>query len=155
LGALIGYFIIIADICVPILQQAAVDWYTSRWFIIIMFAALVAFPLSNLRTLSELAGASVIAIASIIVVMIGIAIRGAEHADISRIVLANWSTTILETLPICMFAYGNTLSVVPLWMELKPKYRKFTIPIFLSSLFLCLIVYTLTGVFGYLDFGSP
>lgn len=54
LGALIGYMIIIGDIAIPFLEHeigTGTVW-TNRAFVIFMFALLVAFPLSNFRTIS-------------------------------------------------------------------------------------------------------
>lgn len=159
-GALLGYLVIIGDIGTPVVEHwfGHGHWYTSRTFLILGFAATVAFPLSNLRSFKELTCASVIAIGSVVVVAVGLAIRAGQTIDREGGLPAHAHLSVagdgaFVTLPIFMFAYSCTLAIVPIYAELPKVSRARTGFMTALCMATCCITYSVTGAAGYIIFG--
>jgi amino acid permease len=153
-GALIGYLIIIGDILTPYINLLFV---CDRRLVMLFFGALVCLPLSCLRRISLLRFTSLAAlvfIAYLVACIVGWSISGMlDGFEPDRVVLGTLNAEFLSVLPIISFAYSFQANVLPVWSEMSefPATKGINVAM-VSSCTVCLIVYLLCAIFGYLSF---
>jgi len=152
-----------------------VPWFASRPFVVMAFAVLVALPLSSVETLhglkgtAALAGASVLAVGVLVVrrgAQAGFGVGGVEAVSLAApgaadapgaaqapLVLARLTfVNVAMGVPISIFSLGCHCQVVPCLIELAPELRRLFLRPLLASVAACVLLYTLTGAFGYAAF---
>lgn len=142
-GSIVGFMIIIGDLAQPVLATACAssgssagvcDVVTHRAFILIVFAAGVALPLSSFERIHSLAGSSVLAALTVLVVGALMVVKGAAAAatgeeqcdggggpapsptDPTLWLRSSW--TVFLGIPLSVFALGNHIQCVPVFLEL-------------------------------------
>ncbi len=153
-GALIGYLIIIGDILTPYINLM---FPCDRRLVMLFFGAFVCLPLSCLRRISLLRFTSLAALVFILYLVaciVGWGISGMmDGFEPDRVVLGSVDAQFLSVLPIIAFAYSFQANVLPVWAEMGefPETKGINLAVNVSC-FICLIVYLLCGIFGYLSF---
>eukprot|EP01087_Luapelamoeba_hula_P013641 TRINITY_DN389_c0_g1_i1.p1 TRINITY_DN389_c0_g1~~TRINITY_DN389_c0_g1_i1.p1 ORF type:complete len:529 (+),score=77.35 TRINITY_DN389_c0_g1_i1:235-1821(+) len=167
LGALTAYLIVVADMGNPVFSDwisfhgGFRDFIVSRYFIIVAFAVIFAFPLSLLGNIHNLAISSIIAVLSILFVVAAVMYRGGEaihddaHHLMEHVKLFNWSPTgPVLAVPLCLFALGCQMQIVPIYAELDEKKRPYFTLVVAAAVATCAILYLGIGIVGYIQFGD-
>lgn len=85
IGVLIGFLIIIADLCCPVLEiwlSHKYSFFASRSFVVLFFAVGVACPLSSLPDLKSLTLSSILALLSVLFVVLVVVARSLESGNV-------------------------------------------------------------------------
>lgn len=126
-GCLIGFLIIIADLCCPSMKQLFSDdsIFASRPFVILVFVFFIAAPLSAVPKLESLFISSLFGVLSIVFVVISVvykmSINGNIDKSIEALPMSWWS--IFESMPIMLFAFGCPLQIVTAYFEMKHTHQ--------------------------------
>ncbi len=166
LGVLIGFFVIIHDILSPVLETIApeVEWVRSRAFVIIVFAACVALPLSFFPNMHGLYYANIVGIATVLFTAIFVWVRGLEALAANdwtwrypvNVIYSSASEGLgaLTALPIYFFSLSCCLQIVPTYLELRDGEK----PAFPRLVTTCtssvMVFYVITGTLGYAAHGE-
>ncbi len=144
---------------------------TSRAMLVMLCAVCVALPLSSFRKIHSLGASSVLAAVTVIAVGILVVVKGSgalsgdEEPGTSTerptgvtsldepIILArfNFIGCVLG-IPISIFSLGNHCQVVPVFLEMRPEAQRRFGSVVTTAVSACVVLYLLTGVFGYLAF---
>jgi len=162
-GACVGFLVIIADLMTAIISMilthynSGAHWVSSRIFVTIVLSVIGVLPLASLKSFSSLKFSSTMAIVSVTFTVTVIVIRSVQnfpYADISNNVeYFKVGFGIFDALPLISFAFGCHMQVVPIFAELKNNHENYRINVVtISTNILCMVLYTITGVFGYLEF---
>lgn len=156
-GATVGYLVIVGDVMSPYVNLL---FPVDRRLVILFFGLLVCFPLSCLRRISLLRFTSFVALVFILylvalIVYWSAAGMAAGQFDADRVVLFSLDAQFLAVLPIISFAFSFQQSVPLIWADMAEfkvgGRRNIDLAIFVSCA-MCLVVYLLAGIFGYLSF---
>eukprot|EP00128_Syssomonas_multiformis_P011042 Colp12_sorted_trinity150504_noHs@5877 len=157
-GSCVVLIIVLGDLMTPLCQDLFEDhkteWWLSREFVTFVFVFLI-FPLTLSRDLSALEYTSAAAVASIVFVVIALAVRLGQKATVSSdVVMLNPSFNLVLCLPIQGLAYACQFNVLPLYSELrvedKPKIGRI---IHTTLLGITTTLYVAFGLMGYFYFG--
>lgn len=166
-GSCIGFLVIVGDLMYAILSivldhfqnhPAWVDeWIVNKIFIIVVLSVLGVLPLASLKNFNSLRFSSTMAIASVTFTVIVIVIRSAQHLSQANLAANTqyfiWSFGIFDALPLISFAFGCHMQVVPIYGELKNNHENHRVnSVVVSTNLLCMVLYSITGIFGYLQF---
>lgn len=160
LGALTGFLIVMGDLGeVSLRHWAGPDtWWASRAPITVFFATTVVFPLSLVRDMHDLKGSSALSIASVLAVALVLVYTGAvaisDGHDSADPVAVKPSVTILLGVPISVFSLGchSQICCVTGEADAATTARMGTVVAFSTAA--CVVLYCVTGVFGYLLYGN-
>lgn len=159
-GACTGFLIIIADILPPLVKLvfSETEWVYSRIFVTIVVSVIGILPLSSFKQFNSLRFSSTLAIISVSFTVFVIIFRSSQILPLSpenreNIHLFNLGLGIFSALPLIAFAFGCHMQIIPIFAELKDNH----IPsrpnwVIISTNLVCLVLYSLTGCFGYLQF---
>ena len=169
LGAIIGFLILIGDILVPLGQAVCTDssstlchGFQSRAAIILLFALVVALPLSSLASFQHMAASSALAIITIVLLAAVIVRQGVcnpapatdlPHDDL--LFRTGWS--VMLGIPIAIFSLGNHSQVVQIYAEVSradPDQGRLVHYAICAASCSCVVLYLCTGIFGFLAFGN-
>eukprot|EP00730_Choanoeca_flexa_P020163 TRINITY_DN9859_c0_g1_i2.p1 TRINITY_DN9859_c0_g1~~TRINITY_DN9859_c0_g1_i2.p1 ORF type:complete len:446 (+),score=82.40 TRINITY_DN9859_c0_g1_i2:106-1443(+) len=160
-GACTGYLVIVGDMLSPLIGQwmggSPADFcstYAHRHFSISL-ALLVVCPLSLARHVDSLRYASYLAIVMVIYLVVIVVVRSREslvQGTGERVSFANISEAIFRAVPIVTLAYTCQMNLFSLLATLENPTRKRVRFVFTSALAICMSVYVLVGLFGYLTF---
>ncbi|KJE97029.1 hypothetical protein CAOG_07515 [Capsaspora owczarzaki ATCC 30864] len=164
IGSCTGFLIVVCDLAVPVLAKwiDPDSFLASRTFVMLVFGLCVVFPLSLLGDFHSLAFSSFIAVASVLAVAGVVVYRGssyiADHGssafDGDRVFLVQNSFSIVLAVPLCIFALGCHLQVVPLYGEMSPSVQPRFPIVVVGTVTSCGFLYLLTGLFGYVEWTS-
>jgi len=132
------------------------SWVSSRIFVTAVLSVIGVLPLASLKNFNTLRFSSTIAIVSVTFTVFVIIFKSAQHLHLdvkSEIQPFILGYGIFDALPLITFAFGCHLQIVPIFGELKNNDvpSRINIVILCTNL-VCVILYSLTGVFGYLQF---
>ena len=168
-GSVIGFLILIGDVIVPLADAACGDinsslceFLTSRGYMIMTFTLVLVLPASSLSSFAHLAFGSALAVGTLITVVASVMYAGFSKAAQDSYELppnsyAQPSWRIILGLPIAIFALGNHTQVIQIANEVFKKDQiageNFHKSVILSTVS-CVVIYLLTGICGFLAFGS-
>jgi amino acid permease len=120
---------------------------------------IIILPLAFFHKLKWLGFTSFLSIFSVAYTVSFVSIRGIMHLYTVGIgkdvkILVNPSWEFFVTLPLFCFAFQCHIHASPIYYELKNKSLKKMSFIIVTSMFICFMIYSLVGVFGYLTFGN-
>lgn len=162
LGTCIAYIIAVGDI----LEQGvlkALNVPLSREFVMVMFWGLVMVPLSLNERINSLRYASLLGVMSIFFLVITTVVHSIKHWDLSQdsssddggVMLMTPSVKdILRACPIIMFAFSCQVNVPAIYSELEERNERGMRWVTRNGVAICLLAYSMMGIFGYLDFGN-
>jgi amino acid permease len=152
-GAIIGFLILIGDMIAPLVVDI------SRFYIISGFTFFIGIPLSSLNNLHHLFLSSLLAAATVIGVAITVFVKGITSSSVTDVssyfFISSWRVVL--AIPIAIFSLGNHSQVSQVALELFKKDEKLSTYIhwpILASTFLCVVVYLITGIGGFLAFST-
>jgi len=164
-GACTGFLVIIGDLLPPIVKLIfpEPDWISDRVPVALVVSLLGVLPLASLKNFNSLRFSSTMAIVSVTFTVFVVIFRSAgtfplTEAVKNEIKLFNLGGNvpmigIFEALPLIGFAFGCHMQVIPIFGELKDNHIPSKINwVIVCTNAVCLILYSLTGVFGYLEF---
>ncbi|EPS64931.1 amino acid transporter [Genlisea aurea] len=173
IGALIIYLIIIGDVLsgnesggtvhLGILQQwFGIQWWNSRPFALLVVVLFFLLPLLLLRRIDSLRHASTVSVllaAFFVVICAAMVVNAMLEGETTRIRLVPDLTDgtasvfkLFTTVPVIATAFGCHVNIHPVRAELdRPSEMISAVRI---SLVLCVVIYVLVGIFGYLLFGD-
>jgi len=159
-GITVVYIVAIGQVIQPLQQldgmPSAFQGADGSRLLTSLFWAAFMLPLSLAKEISTLRFASAVGIMSTIVLVIAVV----EHAisfgglSVGKLVAARFDLSMIESLPIVMFAFTCQTNAFEIYSELFPRtVQRMT----LSSsicLLLCTTIYAVCGIAGYSDFGD-
>jgi len=159
-GACTGFLVIIADILPPIVKLVVDDpsWVSSRVAVTIAVSVVGILPLASLKNFNSLRFSSTLAIISVSFTVFVIMFRSAREFPLTEytkehITYFNYGMGIFDALPLISFAFGCHMQMIPIFNELKDNHEpKKGNAVILSTSAVCLTLYTITAIFGYLQF---
>ena len=163
-GTSVAYCKTLRDILDPVLDVLPNNWtrgITDQHAMIALWAVFL-LPLSCLRSMSALRFSSLFGVSSIVYVAGCVSV----HAVINLIngkIAPKWGQAtlwvvpninqVMLNLPILLFAFTCQVNVLDVWDDLSgatpPRMAKVTF----RSMLLCIVIYVLVGLFGFLEFG--
>ncbi|KAJ0056155.1 hypothetical protein NL108_003439, partial [Boleophthalmus pectinirostris] len=163
-GTCIAFFIVIGDQLDRLIEAANHDgsdshpWYMDRKFTISMTAVLVILPLSIPKEIGFQKYASAISVIGTWYVTIVVIIKyiWPDKNDMPGYIPISstpW-TAVFNAMPTICFGFQCHVSAVPVFNSMTKKEIKPWGLVVTLSMFICLFVYTGTGVCGFLTFGS-
>ena len=156
-GISLSFCIIIGDIAQPLLSQALGDssFLSNRSIAVAVIIAAIVFPLCMIRDISQLGVSSFLAVAAVLYVVVLVAGYNFTHEiDWSRIQMVNDAESAFTSMPIIGFGLGCHIQAPIIFSELPQQDRMTSFSwVVLAAFSLCIALYTLCGVAGYLTFG--
>jgi len=160
-GACTGFLVIIADLLPPIVKQIVDnDFLADRRTITIAVSIIGIIPLACLPNFNSLRFSSTMAIVSVTFTVFVVILRSSQSlvdgpSVSSHYKAFNLGLGIFDALPLISFAFGCHMQLIPIFGELTDSH----IPsrgnaVIISTNLLCLVLYSLTAIFGYLEFPS-
>ncbi|EKF98581.1 amino acid permease, putative [Trypanosoma cruzi] len=162
-GACVAYVISVGDVIEAFLSDDSVTgyWRTKSFVRVVNCIVFFLFmlPLSLPKRINSVRYVSFFAVSFIIyfvIVSILHSVRnGFKHGLRDDLVLFRGGNEGIRGLGELMFAYLCQSNMFEVWNEMKPKSTAFRMTLETAiSMFLCTVLYWLTGFFGYADFGS-
>jgi len=160
-GACTGFLVIIADLLPPIVELmvgADYEWVYSRITVALVVSIFGILPLASLKNFNSLRFSSTMAIVSVTFTVFVVVFRSAQHFPLSettksQINYFNFDFGVFDALPLISFAFGCHMQLIPIYGELKDKHipSRANMVIFCTNT-VCIVLYSLTGIFGYLNF---
>eukprot|EP01117_Protostelium_nocturnum_P020783 TRINITY_DN955_c0_g1_i1.p1 TRINITY_DN955_c0_g1~~TRINITY_DN955_c0_g1_i1.p1 ORF type:complete len:456 (-),score=176.11 TRINITY_DN955_c0_g1_i1:84-1451(-) len=162
IGTLAAYCKIMGELSHPVLiNWTGYHWYSSISFCSLVLLVTIVLPLAFFSKIHQLERTSLLAIASVLVVLFLVVYRSSEsihnYGVGAGFTYFNWNIRgIARSIPLIAFAAGCQTQIVPIYHELKAelKERNRMMPIVLLSNTNCMLVYILIAVFGFLHFGD-
>jgi amino acid permease len=159
-GACTGFLVIIADILPPIVKLVVSEpeWVSSRYAVTLAVSVIGILPLASLKNFNSLRFSSTMAIISVSFTVFVIMFRSVQTLPLTEAVKSeihyfNYGMGIFDALPLISFAFGCHMQMIPIFSELKDNNipSRTNIVIF-STGGVCLTLYSITAVFGYIKF---
>ncbi|KAG2375248.1 hypothetical protein C9374_009871 [Naegleria lovaniensis] len=135
---------------------------TSRSFNCFL-TVLILFPLTCLKRISFLFFTSYFAVMCVIYILLVIVVgffnklpsldKRLDHS----ILLFQTPENIFQlfvAFPILFFSFGNSITLIPIYLELKNRSQKKMGHIVNGASLICLVCYLIAGIFGYIQFGD-
>eukprot|EP00026_Physarum_polycephalum_P008404 Phypoly_transcript_08487.p1 GENE.Phypoly_transcript_08487~~Phypoly_transcript_08487.p1 ORF type:complete len:447 (-),score=42.29 Phypoly_transcript_08487:24-1364(-) len=159
-GACTGFLVIIADILPPIVKLviSEPEWVSSRVAVTLAVSAVGILPLASLKNFNSLRFSSTLAIVSVSFTVFVIMFRSARELPLtdavkSELTYFNYGMGVFDALPLISFAFGCHMQMIPIFNELKDNHQpRRANSVILSTSAVCLTLYSITAVFGYLQF---
>ena len=129
-------------------------------FLVTLFMTL---PLSCLRRIGFLSYTSYLSILCVVltlcVILVGFIRKIAQmpHRHDYHITLVQDGANFFQVFvafPVLFFSFGNTVTLIPIYYELKHRSMERMIRIVVASGLICLLCYLFAGIFGYVQFGD-
>jgi len=160
-GACTGFLVIIADLLPPIVKLIVGEeheWLYARATVALVVSVIGILPLASLKNFNSLRFSSTLAIISVTFTVFVVIFRSSQHLPLteevrSQIKYFNINLGVFDALPLISFAFGCHMQLIPIFAELKDNH----IPsrpnsVILCTNLVCIGLYSLTGIFGYLQF---
>mmetsp|Transcript_54428 Transcript_54428/g.69963 ORF Transcript_54428/g.69963 Transcript_54428/m.69963 type:complete len:458 (+) Transcript_54428:51-1424(+) len=136
------------------------EWYTSELFVKACFTACPIIPFAIQRKLSALANASLLVVLVIlylafVVCYVSASARtddGDDDGPIDDLKMAFFGSEFFTALPIVVLAFGNSVNVHEVVVEMKNPTRFRVLTLLISTNLLVSIVYIIIGIAGYSHF---
>lgn len=163
-GTSVAYCKTLRDILDPVLDVLPHEWtdgVTDQQAMIALWAVSL-FPLSCLRSMSALRFSSLFGVSSIVYVAGCVSVHAVINLLNGKIVpkwgqLTLWVVPSINdvtlNLPILLFAFTCQVNVLDVWDDLAGATPPRMVKVTFRSMLLCIIVYLLVGLFGFLEFG--
>ena len=153
-GALVGFMCVASDLGLPVLRElctgaeggaaTACAALATRGGTISLFSVLVALPLAGcarvhaLRAASALGVAAVVAVSALLAVRGGVALGGGGGGGGGLPTAPRSASAVLAALPIVLYALGNHVQSVPIFLECSPPaMRRFHVSVVLTYVGIC------------------
>ncbi|KAK7196724.1 amino acid permease-like protein [Novymonas esmeraldas] len=167
-GVAVMYVVVMGDFMVPLIEVAGLSHKLGRRMAMVIFWALVMFPLSLARKIQTLRYASIVGTVSTLL-LAGALVdaflqrsRGRDgelrldtvtHAA-TRAPLTRWDFGTIGALATFVFSYCCQPVAPKIYEELKDRTVKRMCISTVSSMAACTLVYIIAGVFGAMTFGE-
>ena len=159
-GSLCAYMIIIADFTLPVALAFISDTSllaTNRLVAILAVTLVGVIPLSLRRSLNSLESFSLLSVALVVLIVIGvIALSGIELSEPPNptLILARLDVTSIGALSTLFFAFSNSSSIIPIFIEMKVPTRKQFNAVSILSGAAVFVIYISAGAMTYAAFGD-
>lgn len=173
-GALVAYFVIIGTLSEQVIETVVgssgvlmewrdtltahhVDWLLKAKFLQILAMIFPIFPLGSLKNLSSLSIVSLLslmAIAYLIGLVCQDGVRSVISGDVKTPAYILNGPALFFTIPSVGLAFTNQPNIYEIVDELKNPTPRRIACVSYSATLVCVILYLVVGVFGYLKFGD-
>ncbi|AYU83388.1 amino acid permease-like protein [Leishmania donovani] len=167
-GVAVMYIVMMGDFIVPLFEAVGLSHKVHRRTAMVLFWALVMFPLSMARKVQTLRYASIVGTVSIFLLAGALVDRFAqdrrEDANSTgldpgrhtppRAPLARWDSGMIGALTTFVFSYCCQPVAPRIYEELKDRSVKRMCVCTVCSMTAATVIYILTGVFGAMSFGD-
>lgn len=162
-GGSVAYVVTIGDLLKPILvafDSTPAFLLTSKglkllqtgFWLVFMFPLVFPRQINSLRYVSAFGILFILYFAFVVIVHSGM--NGMSANPRPEVRLANSGNTAIEGLGVFIFSFMCQINCVEVALEMRPRsLRRFTICTCVSMT-ICGVLYYITGLFGYLDFGE-
>lgn len=162
-GTGVAYCKTLMDFLEPLLEQMEItEWMDEKKALAVVWVCML-LPLSMLKSMNALRFSSLFGVMTIAYLVITIAVHatrsvlnGEDAGKPSPRELEFWVQTdvagIIQAFPIIMFAYTCQVNVFSIFDELERASRQRMVKVTNRSVALCFLLYSLVGVFGFLEF---
>ncbi len=159
-GTAVAYIVTVGDLATPLLQLTPYSEYITPHITMVSFWLLLMGPLSTLKEMSSLIKTSslgVLAILYLAVVTTTTSIQDVQQNGFSN----SWGKAtlfpsdlwrLLQAVPLFIFAFTCQINSIAIYNDLERRSRTRMKKVVRRSVGICLTVYTLMGLFGYLRF---
>jgi amino acid permease len=162
-GGSVAYVVTIGDLLKPILagfdstpafllESKGLKLLQAGFWLVFMFPLVFPRQINSLRYISAFGILFILYFA--FVVIIHSAMNGLSAHPRPAVRIANSGNTAIEGLGVFIFSFMCQINCVEVALEMRPRsLRRFTICTCVSMT-ICGVLYYITGLFGYLDFGA-
>lgn len=164
-GTAIAYCVAVGDILEPIrafdfMPAMFRDPDHGRTAVMLVFWAVLMFPLSLLRSMNSLQFSSILGVSAILFLCFATIYHCVTYGFINKespgdgkVAFVNVDVQMVTSLPLIMFAFTCQVNVYDIYRELRePTEAKMMRISWQGMLGVCAAVYGMMGIFGYLDF---
>ncbi|KPA73910.1 putative amino acid transporter aATP11 [Leptomonas pyrrhocoris] len=163
IGCSVAYVVTIGDLLRPILasfdstpaflrETKGIRLLQSGFWLVFMLPLVFQRQINSLRYVSAVGILFILYFA--VVVVVHSAMNGMSANPRPAVRLVNTGNTALEGLGVIIFSYMCQINCVEVALEMRPRsLRRLTLCAFFSMT-ICGLLYFVTGLFGYLDFGE-
>mmetsp|Transcript_92929 Transcript_92929/g.161029 ORF Transcript_92929/g.161029 Transcript_92929/m.161029 type:complete len:473 (-) Transcript_92929:1485-2903(-) len=155
-GTAVAYVIAVGDVMRPLEELSE---HLTKPVVMIGFWALFMVPTSCLREVNSLRFTSFIGVLVMLYLMVAISedtihqfMVAPKSLEPVKAVSLGW-TTILS-MPVVLFAYTCQVNVFAIYDELEEREPRKMLKVGGYAMLLCLVVYSIVGIFGYARWGS-
>ena len=158
-GSCIVYLTVVGNLLSPLIKSfTGGGFISSSWLIIIVVGWAAIFPLTLLRNITVLGFTSALAVLAIVFAAGYVTYRGAVLPKDKVPDDINWGFNFdldfLLGVPIIAFGFQCHILLVPVCAEMRRRNIERIDLAIVVAMIACLIIYVLTGLFGYYTFGS-
>ncbi|CAJ1012516.1 putative Transmembrane amino acid transporter protein/Tryptophan/tyrosine permease family [Leishmania naiffi] len=167
-GVAVMYIVMMGDFIVPLLEATGLSDKVDRRTALVLFWALVMFPLSLARNIQTLRYASIIGTVSTLLLAGALVERFVQQSregtqglrldavmhTASHVPLARWDAGVIGALTTFVFSYGCQPVAPRIYEELKDRTVKRMCVCTACSLTAVTLIYIVAGVFGAMSFGD-
>ncbi|ERE80578.1 putative sodium-coupled neutral amino acid transporter 8 [Cricetulus griseus] len=146
-------------LCDSLLPDVPQPWYAAQDFTLPLISALVIFPLSALREIAFQKYTSILGtlaacyLALVVTVQYYLWPQGLLRQPRPLLSPSPW-TSVFSVFPTICFGFQSHEAAVSIYCSLRNQSLSHWALISVSSLLACCLVYSLTGVYGFLTFGT-
>eukprot|EP01029_Cantina_marsupialis_P019029 TRINITY_DN4425_c0_g1_i1.p1 TRINITY_DN4425_c0_g1~~TRINITY_DN4425_c0_g1_i1.p1 ORF type:complete len:483 (+),score=110.10 TRINITY_DN4425_c0_g1_i1:83-1531(+) len=152
LGACVAYIVILGDVFPGFFP------FASKEVVVIVTVILFIIPLALPRSISSLKWGSLLSICFIVAFTSIVIIQMPKGKELSEamdnVSLATFDFGVFRSLPIVGFAFNCICNVPPIYNELKVRTEKNINKSIHISTAICLVLYTVVGICGYITYTS-
>lgn len=155
-GAAVAYLIILGNLLKPILALITSNEILLRTEIIILIICVPMILISMVKTMSDLKIITYLSFSCVLAFVLYVVITYKKGYVIRRgeVKLYNFGFGILKVLGTVMFSYSCHTSLCPINKDYDEEGSKEVSGGIVGSVFLCSMIYTIVGFFGYMSFGE-
>lgn len=163
LGGCVAYVVTIGDLLKPILDASdstpeflltskGQKLLQAAFWLVFMFPLVFPRQINSIRYVSAFGVLFILYF--VFVVIIHSAMNGISANPSPKVRLVNTGNTAIEGLGVFVFSFMCQINCVEVALEMRPRnLRRFTLCACVSMT-ICGVLYYVTGLFGYLDFGA-
>ncbi|CAH7055206.1 putative sodium-coupled neutral amino acid transporter 8 [Phodopus roborovskii] len=146
-------------LCDSLLPEVPQPWYAAQDFTLPLISVLIIFPLSALREIAFQKYTSILGtlaacyLALVITVQYYLWPQGLLHQPRPLLSQSPW-TSVFSVFPTICFGFQSHEAAVSIYCSMRNQSLSHWALVSVSSLLACCLVYSLTGVYGFLTFGT-
>ncbi|CAK7317394.1 Putative sodium-coupled neutral amino acid transporter 8 [Vulpes lagopus] len=149
----------LSDFLLPSAPPAPPPWYADQRFTLTLLSALVILPLSAPREIGFQKYTSILGtlaacyLALVIVVQYYLGPQGLVHETRPALRPSSW-TSVFSVFPTICFGFQCHEAAVSIYRSMRNQSLSHWALVSVLSLLACCLIYSLTGVYGFLTFGT-
>jgi len=153
-GACVGYLVILGSLLRPLVQTFAANSWIDQEYALIMIISLPIISLGLLKHMADFKFISYMSISTVLAFLLFVFLswktgvtRSSGHVQLAKI-----TPSILRVVGVVMFSYSCHTSLCAINQDYDEEGQKEVSTGIILSVIICVAIYSLTGIFGYLSF---